>query len=56
MLVIKIVLTIILANILVVGIPFVISEIREFKNWTRLIVAILVNIMAALDIYILWFT
>lgn len=55
MLVLKIMLTIILAAILVYGVPFTISEIKEFKNWPRLVVFLTAYIAAVLDIYILWF-
>lgn len=56
MLVIKIVLTLILATFLTGGVPFIISEIRDFKNWARLVATLMLFILAALDIYILWFT
>ena len=55
-LVIKSILTIILFVILTGGILFIISEIREFKNWTRLVVALLLLILTVIDILILWFT
>ena len=54
LLAIKIILTIFLVAIMLVLSWFVIGEIKEYRNWLRLIASLLLMVAAELNILILW--
>jgi hypothetical protein len=55
LLVIKIVLSICLVICIATCAWIIIGEIKEYENWARLIVTLLLMILGALDFNILWF-
>ena len=53
---IKITLTVCLVVCIAVCAWIIIGEIKEYKNWARLITSLLFMILGTLDIGIIWFT